>query len=176
MKTTAILVGLIAIGCSTTEPPVDPAWPYPQIPEEDQRTGGDPARGYDYLVNGGYITCGIPKTVFDSVVTPGDSGITGRTGDNATLPYNFSAATSAEGVRVVSANCLQCHAGMINGQLVVGLGANAADFTSDQSGFVGLAGNGSSSRQTELLEEIFGMDTETFDRQWREWATKTYPK
>ena len=40
----------------------------------------------------------------------------------------------------------------------------------------GLAGNGSSSRQTELLEEIFGMDTETFDRQWREWATKTYPK
>ncbi|MBA3455982.1 MAG: hypothetical protein H0T42_22985 [Deltaproteobacteria bacterium] len=141
MKTTAVLVGLIAIGCSTSEPPpVDPAWPYPQIPEEEQRTG-DPARGYDYLVNGGYITCGIPKSVYDSVVTPGDSGIPGRTGDNAMLPYNFSAATSAEGVRVVSANCLQCHAGSINGQLVIGLGAADADFTADRSEFVDLAGN-----------------------------------
>jgi len=40
----------------------------------------------------------------------------------------------------------------------------------------GLAGNGSSSRQMELLEEVFGIDTETFDRQWREWVGKTYPK
>ena len=142
MKTTTVLVGLFAIGCSsTTEPPLEPGWPYPQIPAEDQRTGGDAARGYDYLVNGGYITCGIPKTVFDSVQSPTDSGITGRTGDNATLPYNFSAATSAEGVRVVSANCLQCHAGRINGEIVVGLGASDADFTSNQAGCVDLAGN-----------------------------------
>jgi len=141
VKTTAFLVGMIAIGCSTTEPPVEPAWPHPQLPEEDQRVGGDPARGYDYLVNGGYITCGIPKTVFDSVQAPTDPGIPGRTGDNAMLPFNYSTATSAEGVRVVSANCLSCHAGRINGEIVVGLGAADGDFTADQSGFVGLAGN-----------------------------------
>jgi hypothetical protein len=40
----------------------------------------------------------------------------------------------------------------------------------------GLAGNGSSSRQMELLEQQFGVDCETFDKQWREWVVKTYPK
>jgi mono/diheme cytochrome c family protein len=64
----------------------------------------------------------------------------GRTGDNATLPYYWSAATSQEGVRVVSANCLLCHAGRINGELIVGLGAHDRDFTGDQAALVELAG------------------------------------
>jgi mono/diheme cytochrome c family protein len=105
---------------------------YPEVPSDPQRAG-DPAKGYDYLVNGGYITCGIPRSAYDKVIGPAGPGdtIPGRTGDAAGLPYDFSPAVSAEGVRVVSANCLTCHAGRINGQLVVGLGAADRDFTAD---------------------------------------------
>lgn len=39
-----------------------------------------------------------------------------------------------------------------------------------------LKGNGSSQRQMELLDQIYGLDWEMFDKQWREWVKKTYPK
>lgn len=138
MRALPLLLAL-STACGTQPPPVTDT--YPEVPAEPQRSG-DPAKGYDYLVNGGYITCGIPRSAYDMVAGPAGpaSSIPGRTGANATLPYNFSAATSSEGVAVVSANCLQCHAGRINGQLVVGLGAADQDFTTDQSKYVDLAG------------------------------------
>jgi mono/diheme cytochrome c family protein len=135
-------------GCSSgpmnNPPPPDmaPAWPYPQVPADPQRMG-DPAKGYDYLINGSYITCGLPKSLYDAFVSPPPAAdlLPARTGDDAALPYYYSAATSSEGVRVVSANCLMCHGGHINGQLVVGLGAADRDFTFDQSQEVDLAGS-----------------------------------
>ncbi|MBL9013941.1 MAG: c-type cytochrome [Myxococcales bacterium] len=142
MKRTSIAVLAFLVGCTDDGSEMQPP-PGPQlevIPAEPQRAG-DPVAGRDYLLNGGYITCGIPKSVFDRVFGPQSPGIDGRTGDNATLPINFSAATSAEGVRVVSANCMQCHAGRINGQLILGLGAADADFTGDQAQLVNGAGN-----------------------------------
>ncbi|HEY5921346.1 MAG TPA: hypothetical protein VIV11_06735 [Kofleriaceae bacterium] len=126
---------LFAVGCGTEPGGMgdddgnDIVFPYPEIPAEDQRPG-DPAKGYDYLINGGYITCGLPKSIAPTGSTA--DRMAGRTGDNATLPYYWSAATSQEGVRVVSANCLMCHGGRINGTLVVGLGAADRDFTKDQ--------------------------------------------
>lgn len=141
MKTIG-LVALVLVGC-TSDPKVmggDDVPDYPTVPEETQRTG-DPVKGKDYLLNGGYITCGIPKGVYDTVFGPSGEIIPGRTGDNATLPINFSAATSTEGVRVVSANCMQCHAGRVNGQLVIGLGASDADFTSDQASQISALAN-----------------------------------
>lgn len=112
-------------------------WPYPEIVAEQQRPG-DPAKGYDYLINGGYVTCGLPQSIAPS----GNAAdrMPGRTGDNTNLPYFWSTAMSREGVKVVSANCLLCHAGKINGQLVVGLGAHERDFTQDQVGLIELAG------------------------------------
>ena len=128
---TALLLILAACG---TEPQLPDVSGYPALPADMQRAG-DPAKGYDYLVNGGYITCGIPKTLYDQVFAPApaDERPPGRTGDNTTLPYFYSAATSSEGVKVVSANCMSCHAGHINGQLVIGLGAADGDFTKDPS-------------------------------------------
>ena len=111
-------------------------FPYPEIPAEQQRTG-DPAKGYDFLINGGYVTCGLPKSIAPSGSAA--DRMPGRTGDNTNLPYYWSAATSVEGVRVVSANCMFCHAGRINGNLVIGLGAADRDFTSDQVGLLDTA-------------------------------------
>ncbi len=131
-----LVIGLL-VGCETA--PGGPAIDYPYEPiEAEAQRAGDPAKGYDYLINGGYVTCGLPQ----SIAPAGDAAdrMPGRTGDNTNLPYFWSAATSREGVRVVSANCLMCHAGRINGELVVGLGAHDRDFTRDQVGLIELAG------------------------------------
>ena len=39
----------------------------------------------------------------------------GREGRNADLPYMLNAFTTTEGVDVVNANCLHCHASRFNG-------------------------------------------------------------
>jgi len=139
LRIVAVVIGAVVGGCgeqATTGPePIE--WPYEPVVAEPQRAG-DPAKGYDYLINGGYVTCGLPQ----SIAPAGNAAdrMPGRTGDNVNLPYFWSAATSKEGVRVVSANCLLCHAGRINGQLVVGLGAHDRDFTQDQVGLIEAAG------------------------------------
>ena len=58
---------------------------------------GDAAKGYDYLINGGYVTCGLPTSIAP-VRRGAPDRLPGRTGDNATLPYYWSAANSTEGV------------------------------------------------------------------------------
>ena len=95
-----------------------------------QRMGSADA-GYAALVNNGYVTCGIPQSLFDLTAgtTPPEQLLPGRTGRNATLPYNQTAFVTASGVNVVSTNCLQCHAERLGNTLYVGLGAANADFT-----------------------------------------------
>jgi len=140
VRVTLVILLLAACG-SSGHTPVSTAG-FEQIPAEPQRAG-DPAKGYDYLINGGYITCGIPQSLYSRVFGPPAAAdkLTGRTGENASLPYFYSAATSSEGIQVVSANCLTCHGSKINGKLVVGLGAAAGDFTSDPSTDVDAAGS-----------------------------------
>ncbi len=101
---------------------------------------GDAAAGYNYLVSGDYLSAGIPYSAF--ALVPGmtdNSNKLGRTGDNAIIRHDFTAVDAPNGVRVVAPNCLQCHAGSINGNFIVGLGNASSDFTSDQSGLTTLA-------------------------------------
>ena len=120
------------------------SYPVVVIGAEAQRTG-DAAKGYRALVNEAYVPCGIPLSAYTQVyptVAPADT-VPGREGKNANLAYNFTAMTTKDGVDLVTSNCLTCHAGRINGKLVVGLGAADGDFTNDaasqiqKSGFVG---------------------------------------
>jgi hypothetical protein len=64
-----------------------------------------------------------------------------RTGANADLPYNFTAFRVASGVEVVNPNCLQCHAQMLEGQLVIGLGNHSVDYTQDFGALASLGGS-----------------------------------
>ncbi|MBL9099959.1 MAG: hypothetical protein JNL82_03320 [Myxococcales bacterium] len=110
------------------------------IPADDQRSG-DPEAGYHALVNNGYVTCGIPWTAYSQVFgeAPEADRLPGRDGKNAALPYHQTAFTSAGGVELVSANCLQCHAGRINGELVIGLGDSTGDYTAPVGSTAALA-------------------------------------
>lgn len=114
--------------------------PLGHIPEEPQLPG-DPDAGYRALVNVGFLTCGIPRRVYDSVFGPAPAAtrIPGREGPNEDLPYFFTSATGFTGTEIVSANCLGCHAGQFDGRLVIGLGDSSADFTIDAAGAARLA-------------------------------------
>lgn len=103
------------------------------IPPGKQRSG-DAVKGYAYLVTGDYIKSGIPYSLF-TFGTPGDTNnYLGRDGINKKIPHDFTAVKANNGELVVAPNCLQCHAQVFDGKLVVGLGNSFSDFTRQMSG------------------------------------------
>lgn len=100
------------------------------VPANPQR-GGDPELGYKLLVNSAYVRCGIPKTLSDALPTGSTETVPGREGDNEGLPYFQTSFTTEDGVELVTTNCLTCHAGRINGELVIGLGDTQTDYTTN---------------------------------------------
>jgi mono/diheme cytochrome c family protein len=96
------------------------------IPPSPQRSG-DPAKGYRTLVNGGYVSLGIPWSGFSfamSSLDPRDA-LPGREGKNALVGYSFNVSTNSRGIEVAAPNCLSCHATHLRGKLIVGLGRPA---------------------------------------------------
>jgi mono/diheme cytochrome c family protein len=146
MSCRLLLASLALAGCgdathpSMVPPDMAPSWPYPQAAAETQRTG-DPQKGWDALITNGYVSCGIPYSLYSAAfgAAPENLRLPGRTGHNATLPYSQTAFVTKSGVEVVSANCLLCHAAVLNNQVVVGLGAHDGDFTTDQSQYIDAA-------------------------------------
>lgn len=102
--------------------------------EDNPQTAGDAAAGRLYLYEGDFEESGIPLEFFNG---QGDGNILNRTGDNVNLPYNFTAVTAPNGVKVASPNCFTCHAQELNGELIIGLGNSLSDYTSDQSSLIG---------------------------------------
>ncbi|MBN1210500.1 MAG: c-type cytochrome [Myxococcaceae bacterium] len=111
------------------------------IPAEPQRPG-DPKAGYDALVNAGYVSCGVPWSIFR--VAYGDAQanrrLRGRRGRNARLSYDMTALRTPRGVEVVTANCLGCHATPTREGVIIGLGNSALDLTEDFSTYAMAAG------------------------------------
>lgn len=106
----------------------------------NQQRQGDAVAGRQYLIYGDYIDNGIPYDLYMSATQLGfslgsgdNSNLLQREGDNANVSYDYTAATAPNGIRIVAPNCLQCHAQMLNGQLIMGLGNATADFTTDAS-------------------------------------------
>lgn len=113
---------------------------YPIPSSADKQIPGDAAAGYNALLNEGYVTCGIPWTLFP-IAKPllgsfvDGEPLPGRTGKNAQVPYNWTVHISkSSGAEIVSLNCLECHAGHFDGKLIVGLGKADADYTESIGG------------------------------------------
>ncbi len=102
--------------------------------EPSAQRNGDPAAGYQYLIYGDFISSGIPLPVFRTVFGSNSPDDLGRSGDADGIPLRFNVVTAANGVKVVAPTCLTCHAERLNGQLIVGLGNNTYDYTTDQGG------------------------------------------
>lgn len=129
-----VAVALLLAGCRDEEEENGAAFRSKTgiVPATEQRPG-DPEAGYRALVNEPYVSCGIPYSAYERVGSDPESGLSvpGRVGRNAELPYTATAHVNADGIEVVSGNCLICHASKIAGTVVVGLGNEFADFTED---------------------------------------------
>jgi len=101
--------------------------PEPIAPSK-QRTG-DAAIGFQYLVTGDYLKSGIPYSMFFLGSPKDTNNFLQRTGNNKNLPHDFTAVKAPNGELVVAPNCLQCHAQVFDGKLIVGLGNSLSDFT-----------------------------------------------
>lgn len=132
-----------------------------RIPAYPQRAG-DPAKGYDALLNRAAVTCGLPYSAYlklrgSGTGNPGPQ-LQGRKGRNAGLPYDLTAYLAPSGVELVTSNCLSCHAATIDGGLVMGLGNAFLDLTRDALPAAESAG----AAVTGALET----------REWRRWADR----
>ena len=108
-----------------------------RIPATPQRSG-DAAAGREYLIYGDYVDAGIPYSLFLTAFGETVDNRLGRTGKAATLPYQFNFVTDPNGVEMAVPTCLECHAQVFDGELIVGLGNTLSDYTEDQSGNLGL--------------------------------------
>lgn len=100
------------------------------VPASPQRPG-DPDKGYRALLSEGYVGCGMPwSAVKDRMTgTPAGSKLPDRPANNRDMPYSMNRVTSVRGAEIATGNCLGCHAGEIEGKLIVGLGNIHSDFT-----------------------------------------------
>jgi mono/diheme cytochrome c family protein len=98
------------------------------IPPSKQRTG-DPATGFTYLTTGDYLKSGIPLSYFKMIFGKSSTNFLNRTGENKEIPYDYTAVKATNGEMVVAPNCLQCHAQVFDGKLIIGLGNSTIDFT-----------------------------------------------
>lgn len=129
------------------------------VPPAGQREG-DPAAGYDVLVNGGYMTCGMPYAAWKRATPPVDPvrTLAERRGANAAMPYSLTVHENSDGVKIVSNNCLMCHGSMINGELIIGVGNEWLDFTGDPRQLVDAIGTYVSGEKEAAA--------------WRKWAQR----
>ncbi|HEY0042492.1 MAG TPA: hypothetical protein VGB71_17585 [Flavisolibacter sp.] len=98
------------------------------IPASKQRVG-DATKGYDYLVNGDYVRSGIPYNVYLFGAGADSNNFLKRTGLNAKVSHEFTAVKAKNGETVVAPNCMNCHAQVFEGKLIMGLGNSLVDFT-----------------------------------------------
>jgi len=104
------------------------------IPPSSQRLGGDPKKGFDYLVTGDYVKGGIPLNIFLFGMGKSKTNWLNRDGINSRISHEFTAVTASNGEVLVAPNCMQCHAQVFEDSLYVGLGNSFADFTKFSGG------------------------------------------
>lgn len=101
------------------------------IPASEQRNG-DAAKGFDYMINGDYIKSGLPYGYYKMLFGRDTLNYLGRDGRSATLAAEYNLVKAPNGVDIVTPNCLQCHAQVFEGKLVVGMGNSMIDFSHSQ--------------------------------------------
>ena len=102
------------------------------IPSSPQRTGGDPKKGYEYLIKGDYVKGGIPYNIYVMGIGKNKANYLQREGINEKISHEYTAVNAPNGEVLVAPNCLQCHAQVMDDQLIMGLGNTFIDFSDDK--------------------------------------------
>ena len=150
-----LVLSFIGIACAAFSKYTDIQPDEPeQIPASRQRTG-DAIKGYEYLTTGDYLKSGIPYSFFALGAAKDTNNFLQRSGLNKNLPHDFTAVKAPNGEMVVAPNCLQCHAQLFDGKLVVGLGNSFSDFTVNRQGTALMA--------EKFLKNLTGVNAKKYD-------------
>lgn len=123
-----LLTGTVGLLAFLTDPEEDPV----PIPASPQRMGGDPVRGYDYLISGDYVKGGVPENIFRMGVGK-PAILLERDSLNKNIPHEYTAVRADNGEILIAPNCLQCHAQVFEGKLYIGMGNSFADFSDKEN-------------------------------------------
>jgi len=117
------LVGLVA-ACG---PQVEFACDTYECIAPAELTLGDAQAGERALLDGGSMTCGVPRALFDEYadLLGEPELLPGRSGASEGLAYNLEAGVSVRGMEIVNQGCFSCHSGLMDGERVLGLGNHA---------------------------------------------------
>jgi mono/diheme cytochrome c family protein len=124
---TLTLIGTLLLAFTTVLHHYKEDKPVP-IPASPQRSG-DSRQGYRYLTTGDYLKSGIPYSYFLLGIGKNNNNYLQRDTPNSIIGHEYTAVAAPNGQIVVAPNCLQCHAGIFNNKLVIGLGNSQIDFT-----------------------------------------------
>jgi len=122
----------ILFACKSRLPsptPISPNKTVHRILPSEQQHKGDPLRGLDYLKYGDAVGNGIPVEIFTRFSGKRKDTVLNREGVNGRLPYLSTAFENENKQMLVSGNCFTCHAGELNGKIILGLGNSLGDFT-----------------------------------------------
>ena len=129
MKKLAIIT-IILISCMAFVSIAEfPSKDKPEYIQPSKQRTGNAAKGYEYLITGDYLKSGIPFSLFGLATKKDSNNYLKRTGNNKLLSYDYTAVAAPNGELVVAPNCLQCHAEVFDGKLIVGLGNSMSDYT-----------------------------------------------
>ena len=117
-------------------------WKTQEIPATPQQLDGDPQAGLNYLIYGDYVGSGLPYEFVKKKISTQPDTVFHRTGENANVAYGMTVFTASNGQKVANGNCFTCHAGKLNGQIVVGMGNSFSDYTKSMVPFVKLVNIG----------------------------------
>ncbi len=109
------------------------------IPASMQRAG-DAVAGKHALINQPIVSCGIPLSAMKQLDANPLYTFSEREGEAAQLAYNLNLVEDEQGVQIAASNCLTCHAAPLFGELVIGLGNEFLDFTTNASAVVEQSG------------------------------------
>jgi hypothetical protein len=109
----------------------DPAGEPVPIPASIQRNG-DAKNGFEYLTTGDYLRSGIPLSYFKMGFGKNSMNYLKREGLNTDIPYDYNVVSAPNGELIVAPNCMQCHAQVFDGKLIMGLGNSTLDFSHGQ--------------------------------------------
>lgn len=105
------------------------SWKTKVLPPSPQDTTGDPAAGFDFLIHGDYIGSGVPLEILqDAASRMRKDQPYPRNELNQGIPYFMTAFIAPNGAKVANGNCFTCHAGKVDGELVIGLGDSFSDY------------------------------------------------
>lgn len=123
-----------------------------EIQPSPQRDG-DPEKGFQYLINGNYVSSGIPYDLASVFMPKDSSNILNREGESAFIAPTFNLIKHVNGTKILSPNCLTCHSDEINGEFIVGLGNNSFDYTINTQGLTSMLDQFIKNRYSETSKE-----------------------